>query len=1054
MAAHIQSSIPTKPTLQNVSRDDLRESDVVTLQSVDVHTTYSWTITFAPKDIDGNPSTAVLTAPAAQTTQFTVDHEGPYIIRLVVDAGLPTESTQFVRLRYLTKFADLKLVGAGERRDQTAVVPVDASAEGWANDQNFNLQTLQDVIARTSVSGRVFYVDANRGLDNTNPQNDPTIAESYGDYSSISAAILDAVNTIPAPTRDNPFVIKIQPGLYVEDLTFAPHVHLSGLSVGGHETTDRTVLIRTVAKHEANFVNVGDFCILSGLEFETNFSTVDPCIYKTGLGTLLMDRCTVLVSGASAGQGGAVYQDKGSFIGRDCLFLNETSQQTRVSFHQEADAVDACDSYFERCSFVGPCGVELNTGNLPNATARFVNCFIESTLNHGSSFGLQSSIDSLVLERTEVKCNGIVNALDIHPLGDVHGSSIEVLLLWCNIGGNINFDTTGVALNTRLDMGSVVYNTVNITGSLTARTAVIKGDTLYYDNSVSGLLAQNVQDAIDEMVPALGLTLDIAYDGPGGSGSGRTIIADSGAVVVQASALPPVIPEPGQTDGWLQVEGNIQAGGINSPEINIQPNPDTAGPSIVMGQNVYPDIDTTPHRSIPSATVRANATGSPLHHNYNLRLETTSTLSTANGKVGCVLVKAGEAISSSAVLVTYPDAGDVHVQSGHAKYHAIQRPGSIYMAPGYNALTPDIGYVYFANPAAGTQSYLRAAGAFVGGVAGTITFYVGGVGPQTATIGAGDNLATVCGKFNDLKGVTCAVLSPIRIYTDATGPNAEILYAFDDQSGALNTALGDFSLSGGAVFSQGSYNQTVGVGCSAANTFTIYGNLTVTGTYPGGGALHAATHLFGAADEVDGDRLDIDYTPVNYVRDVTPPEVSNVQELTAHLAGIDNALGSIGVPAHAATHIRGASDEIDGDLIDIDYVPSNYTRTVTAPATHVEHLTAHLAGVDLGLHTLYRVTTNAVLYAPTQVDHYIGVDTSLNIVTVNLPALAPGVWSGREIIVKDEGGLASVNAITIQVGGGIGLIDGAAALSLTSNFSSVTMVCNGVAGPGCVWYVI
>jgi hypothetical protein len=53
---------------------------------------------------------------------------------------------------------------------------------------------------------------------------------------------------------------------------------------------------------------------------------------------------------------------------------------------------------------------------------------------------------------------------------------------------------------------------------------------------------------------------------------------------------------------------------------------------------------------------------------------------------------------------------------------------------------------------------------------------------------------------------------------------------------------------------------------------------------------HAPTHLSGGSDEVDGDRVDIDYTPTNYTPDTTPPEVTLAVELTAHLAGLDNAL--------------------------------------------------------------------------------------------------------------------------------------------------------------------
>jgi hypothetical protein len=79
------------------------------------------------------------------TGTFTVDLDGPYLVRLVTNAGTGTESTQYVRLRALTA-AGLRLVAAGERRDGTGIIPVDATPEGWANDQNFNLQLLESLI--------------------------------------------------------------------------------------------------------------------------------------------------------------------------------------------------------------------------------------------------------------------------------------------------------------------------------------------------------------------------------------------------------------------------------------------------------------------------------------------------------------------------------------------------------------------------------------------------------------------------------------------------------------------------------------------------------------------------------------------------------------------------------------------------------------------------------------------------------------------------------------------------------------------------------------------
>jgi len=55
-------------------------------------------------------------------------------------------------------------------------------------------------------------------------------------------------------------------------------------------------------------------------------------------------------------------------------------------------------------------------------------------------------------------------------------------------------------------------------------------------------------------------------------------------------------------------------------------------------------------------------------------------------------------------------------------------------------------------------------------------------------------------------------------------------------------------------------------------------------------SAHAARHIKDGGDEVDGDRLDIDFTPTNYTPDTSPPEVTDVDHLTAHLKGIDDAL--------------------------------------------------------------------------------------------------------------------------------------------------------------------
>jgi len=128
-----------------------------------------------------------------------------------------------------------------------------------------------------------------------------------------------------------------------------------------------------------------------------------------------------------------------------------------------------------------------------------------------------------------------------------------------------------------------------------------------------------------------------------------------------------------------------------------------------------------------------------------------------------------------------------------------------------------------------------------------------------------------------------------------------------------------------------------------------HGDLGAVGVNDHHPQLHNSTHIQGAGDEVDGDKVDIDYSPTNYTPSTAPPQVDNTGQLTAHLAGMDTAIGSASstTAPHKATHTDGGSDELDADKLVIDYSPTNYTRVTTPPEVDAQdQLTAHLAGID------------------------------------------------------------------------------------------------------------
>lgn len=134
---------------------------------------------------------------------------------------------------------------------------------------------------------------------------------------------------------------------------------------------------------------------------------------------------------------------------------------------------------------------------------------------------------------------------------------------------------------------------------------------------------------------------------------------------------------------------------------------------------------------------------------------------------------------------------------------------------------------------------------------------------------------------------------------------------------------------------------------------------------------HASRHVHSGSDEIDGDVLDVDFTPTNYTRTTVASVTTSTQELTSHLKGIDTALASIGA-VHAATHKHAGTDEIDGDLLDVDYSPTNYTSTTGANGTtSTQELTAHLKGIDTKLGTVSSAATAAQTSADTHASRHI-----------------------------------------------------------------------------------
>jgi hypothetical protein len=138
-------------------------------------------------------------------------------------------------------------------------------------------------------------------------------------------------------------------------------------------------------------------------------------------------------------------------------------------------------------------------------------------------------------------------------------------------------------------------------------------------------------------------------------------------------------------------------------------------------------------------------------------------------------------------------------------------------------------------------------------------------------------------------------------------------------------------------------------------------------------AVNPAQLVSGGNAEVDGDTLDIDWVPANYTRDAGPAEVTTVVQLTAHLKGIDNAiLAAGGTPRQEAVlpqNITGA----DSDLAD------TLNNTPTSAASVKLYLNGLLVPQGAGLYyTVLASTIKWLASSGTAVD----LDTSDELLAV------------------------------------------------------------------------
>jgi hypothetical protein len=147
-----------------------------------------------------------------------------------------------------------------------------------------------------------------------------------------------------------------------------------------------------------------------------------------------------------------------------------------------------------------------------------------------------------------------------------------------------------------------------------------------------------------------------------------------------------------------------------------------------------------------------------------------------------------------------------------------------------------------------------------------------------------------------------------NVYLQAGGSSVQILNSSSSSFLADLLASGTIDIGNATT---GRFANIYGTNIDATSA-TFTGNITVGGTVDGVDiSSHASRHITGGADEIDGDRLNITWNPLHYTPSTAPSEATSVDDLTAHLFGIDQALGSVG----AGPYLPLAGGTMVGDIL-------------------------------------------------------------------------------------------------------------------------------------------
>jgi hypothetical protein len=133
---------------------------------------------------------------------------------------------------------------------------------------------------------------------------------------------------------------------------------------------------------------------------------------------------------------------------------------------------------------------------------------------------------------------------------------------------------------------------------------------------------------------------------------------------------------------------------------------------------------------------------------------------------------------------------------------------------------------------------------------------------------------------------------------------------------------------------------------------------------------------------------------------------------------------------------------LDGDQLDIDFTPTNYTPDAVSPAEadDADDLTAHLQGIDTKLAEIDNIGTEQAdtTFTISSSAHYIEIDTSGGAVTATLPSAAT-LGAGWSYVIK----VTDNTNLTTLATNGAETIEGASAWAMSYDNEVLELMSDG-----------